>query len=224
MPNPPILLCDSDALVQLFIANNLRPLQSLKSTFHVQPSIVLEVDVELRWMKKYKNRFVAQLDKALKNGVLTKLDQSAFQSLMGTAAPGTSWGNYQALGQRYELVVQRGEAYIHAAAVCLGLPAMSNDGKAVLTLTGQMMSVATPVLRLFDLLVFCHDTGVLGIKDCDDIRSELLNNGEGIPGPFQNASFVNGSKTFPCRLKLGDAASGPFPQPANHYDPLTICP
>lgn len=224
MPNPPLLLCDSDALVQLFLANNLRPLQALKSTFHIQPTIVLEVDVELRWMKKYKNKFVPQLDKALKNGVLTKLDQSAFQSLLGTAAPGTSWGNYQSLGQRYELVVQRGEAYTHAAAVCLGLPAMSNDGKAVLTLTGQMMSVAAPVVRLFDLLVFCHENGVLTTKDCDEIRSELLINGEGLPGPFQNASFVNGAKTFPCRLKAGNAASAPFPQPANHYDPLTICP
>jgi len=224
MPNPPLLLCDSDALVQLFIANNLRPLQSLKSTYHIQPSIVLEVDIELRWMKKYKSRFVPQLDKALKNGVLTKLDPSAFQSLLSTATPGMSWGNFQALGQRYELVVQRGEAYTHAAAVSLGLPAMSNDGKAVLTLTGQMMAVAAPVLRLFDLLVFSHDNGLLSTKECDDIRSELLNNGEGLPGPFQNASFVNGAKTFPCRLKSGAAANGPFPQPANHYDPLTICP
>lgn len=224
MPNPPLLLCDSDALVQLFIANNFKPLQALKNTYHMQPSIVLEVDVELRWMRKYKNRFVPQLDKALRNGLLTKLDQGAFQSLLSTATPGMSWGNYQALGQRYELVVQRGEAYTHAAAVCLGLPAMSNDGKAVLTLKGQMMSVASPVIRLFDLLVFCHENGVLTTKECDDIRSDLLSNGEGLPGPFQNASFINGSKSFPCRLKSGDASKGPFPQPANHFDPLTICP
>ena len=224
MPNPPLLLCDSDALVQLFIANNLRPLQVLKNTFRIQPSIVLEVDVELRWMKKFKNRFVPQLDKALRNGVLMKLDQAAFQSHLGTATPGTSWGNYQVLGQRYELVVQRGEAYTHAAAVSLGLPAMSNDGKAVVTLIGQMMNVAVPVLRLFDVLVCCHDHGVLDTKECEDIRSELLNEGQGIPGPFLNASFVKGAENFPCRLRTANAASGPFPQPANHYDPLIICP
>lgn len=82
----------------------------------------------------------------------------------------------------------------------------------------------SPVLRLFDLLVFCHENGVLTTRECDDIRSELLNNGEGLPGPFQNASFVAGAKGFPCRLKAGNAASAPFPQPANYYDPLTICP
>lgn len=146
MPNPPLLLCDSDALLQLFIANNLKPLQALKTTYHMQPSIALEVDVELRWTRKYKKRFVPQLDKAMRNGVLTKLDQTSFQSLLSTATPGMSWGNYQALGQRYELVVQRGEAYTHAAAVCLGLPAMSNDQKAVFILTGQMMSVAEQFL------------------------------------------------------------------------------
>jgi hypothetical protein len=223
MPNPQLLFCDSDALVQLFLSNNLRPLQALKSTFHIQPCIVLEVEIELRWMKKHKNRFVPHLDKALKNGVLTKLDQAAFQSHLNTAIPGTSWASYQALGQRYELVVQRGEAYTHAAAVSLNFPAMSNDGKAVLVLTSQMMSVAIPVLRLFDLLVFCHANGVLDTKECDDIRTELLNNGEGIPGPFLNSSFANGATNFPCRLLMGNASSGPFPQPANHYDPLVIC-
>ncbi len=224
MPNPPLLLCDSDALVQFFLIDDLRPLQVLKSKFHIQPTIALEVDLELRWVGKHKNRFVPKLDKALKNGILARLDQSTFQGYLGTAAPGTSWGTYQALGARYYGVVQRGEAYTHAAAVSLAMPAMSNDGNAVRVLEGQMMSVAIPMLRAFDLLVFAHEFGALTTKECDDIRTELLTNGEGIPGPFQHASFVNGAKTFPCRLRVGNAAGSPYPQPTTHYDPLTIIP
>jgi hypothetical protein len=58
MSNPALLPCDSDVLVQLFLADELRPLQELKSSFDIQPVIVAEVDLELRWLGKYKNRFV----------------------------------------------------------------------------------------------------------------------------------------------------------------------
>jgi hypothetical protein len=224
MPNPPLLLCDSDALVQFFLADDVRPLQALRSTFQIQPTITLEVDLELRWLAKYKSSFVPQLDKALKHGILTKLDQGTFQGYLGTAAAGTSWGSFQALGVRYYGFVQRGEAYTHAAAVSLGMPALSNDGKAVRVLEGQMMTVAIPVLRFFDVIMFAHAFNVLTAKDCENIRSVLYKNGEGLPGPFQNASFANGAKIFPCRLRVGNAAGSPYPQPTNHYDPLTIIP
>src|SRR6267154_3417475 len=111
MPNPPLMFCDSDALVQFFLIDDLRPLQALKTQFHIQPTITLEVDLELRWLAKHKNFFVPKLDKALKHGILTKLDQGTFQGYLGTAAAGTSWGSYQALGVRYYGFVQRGEAY-----------------------------------------------------------------------------------------------------------------
>jgi hypothetical protein len=137
---------------------------------------------------------------------------------------GTSWASYQALGARYYGFVQRGEAYTHAAAVSLSMPAVSNDGKAVRVLEGQMMSVAVPVLRFFDIIIFAHQFGILTTKECEDVRSALLKNGEGIPGPFLNASFANGSKNFPCRLGAGNATGGPYPQPTNHYDLLTIIP
>jgi len=167
---------------------------------------------------------VPKLDKALKRGILTKLDQSTFQGYLGTATAGTSWGSFQALGVRYYGFVQRGEAYTHAAAVSLGMPVLSNDSTAVRVLEGQMMSVAVPVLRFFDIIIFAHAANVLTTKDCEDIRSTLLKNGEGLPGPFKNASFVNGAKIFPCRLQVGNAAGSPYPQPTNYYDPLTIIP
>lgn len=224
MPNPALLLCDSDALVQFFLVDDVRPLQALAKQFGIQPAIVPEVDLELRWLARHKDRFVAQLDKALKHGTLLALDRSTFQTYMGTATPGTSWSSYQALGMQYYGYVQRGEAYTHAAAVSLRMPALTNDLRAVRVLEAQMLNVALPVLRSFDLLTFAYELGILSIKDCEEIRHELLRHGEGIPGPFVNASFENGAKKFPCRLRQASSAETNVSTPTNHYDPISIVP
>ena len=101
MPNPALLLCDSDVLTQFFLANEVRPLRLLQESYGIQPTIVQEVDVELRWLRKYKNKFVAQLDKSLKNNTLKVLEPALFQSLLGHAAVGTSWAAFQSLGAQY---------------------------------------------------------------------------------------------------------------------------
>jgi hypothetical protein len=223
MQNPALLLCDSDALVQFLLVPDLRPLQALIANFGIQPAIVLEVDLELRWLAKHKDRFVPQLEKALKHGTLVKLDQSKFQTYLGKAKPGTSWSTYQALGMLYYGYVQRGEAYTHAAAVSLGMPAMTNDQRAVRVLQEQMLTTAIPSLRSFDLLVFAKEAGILTIKACEDIRTELLAHDEGIPGPFLHASFEDASGSFPSRLRLGSASTIAAP-PSTHYEPLFIVP
>jgi hypothetical protein len=220
MPNPALLLCDSDALVQFFIVDDLRPLQELARYFGIQPVVTIEVDMELRWLARHRDRFVSQLDKALKHGTLLKLGQAEFQKHLSVATPGTSWATFQNLGAKYYGFVQRGEAYTHAAAVALTMPALSNDQKAVFVLKSQMCQTAVPTIRTFDLLVFAKQAGILSVKDCDDIRSELLKNGEGIPGPFLHASFEDGMKLFPCRLR--EAQEQPGSDPVEHHDPLTI--
>jgi hypothetical protein len=96
MPNPALLICDSDVLVQFFLANEIRPFRQLKDLYGVQSAIVQEVDLELRWLGKHKDRFVHQLDKALKADVLRVLDPGYFQSFLSTAPAGTSWAGFQA--------------------------------------------------------------------------------------------------------------------------------
>jgi hypothetical protein len=225
MPNPAILLCDSDVLVQFFLSGDLRPLTELKTRFGIQPVVVLEVDLELRWLGKHKDRFVSPLEKALKHKTLLRLDQALFQSFLSSAAPGTSWSSYQALGAQYYGYVQRGEAYTHAAGVALGFPTASNDFKAILTLQAQMLAIPAPVLRFFDLCVFAYECGVLNLKSCEFVRSELLKHGEGLPKAFANSSFEDGLKTFRCRLRstpgsgAGAAAVG-----TNYTDPLVVIP
>jgi len=102
MPNPALLVCDSDALIQFFLADEIRPLRQLKDAYGIQPAVVQEVDLELRWLRRYKDRFVPQLDKALKSHLLQILDPSYFQSLLGAAPVGASWAGFQSLGAQYE--------------------------------------------------------------------------------------------------------------------------
>src|SRR5690242_5714582 len=139
--SPPLLICDSDALVQLFICQELRPLKLLRKAHNIQPAITMEVDTELRWLGKYKNRFVGPLEKTLKDSLLVHLDQRLFQSMLSDASPGTSWPSFQNLGGQYAKHVGRGEAFTFAAGVTLGLPALSNDFRAIQVLDGLGLSL-----------------------------------------------------------------------------------
>lgn len=220
MANPALLVCDSDALTQLFLANEVRPLRQLQGDYGVQPVIVQEVDLELRWLRKYKDRFVAPLDKALKTSVLKVLEPSLFQSLLGTAPIGASWAGFQSLGAQYEGRIHRGEAYTFAAAVTLEVPALSNDFNAIKTLEANLLALPRPILRAFDLLAFSLKTGLLELKACEAVRKELLRNGEGLPKAFMNASFDDGLKSFASRLHDGPGSGGA--SPSSFSSPLHI--
>jgi hypothetical protein len=212
MPNPALLFCDSDALAQFFIANELRPLKHLRDAYGIQPTIVQEVDLELRWLRKHKDKFVQPLEKALKSNALHVLDPGRFQSLLGSAPVGASWAGFQSLGAQYEGHIHRGEAYTFAAGVTLGLPALSNDFSAIKTLEANLLTLPTPVLRTFDLLALCFHAGCLELKACEAVRSQLLKNGEGLPKAFMHASFEDGLKHFAPRLQDGVAAPGAVSQ------------
>jgi hypothetical protein len=223
MPNPRLIICDSDALIQLFTANEIRPLKDLKSLYGIQPVIVHEVDIELRWLGHHKDRFVPQLDKAVKSGLITRLDKGLFQSLVSGAPPGASWGAFQSLGTQYLGYVDKGEAYTHAAGLVLGMPTVSNDFRAIQLLQSQMMNLPVPVLRSFDLLAFALASGTLSIQDCENARSALITSGEGVPGVFRHTSFKGGLPNFTCRLKDSTSASATTPPtPTKFSDTLFV--
>ena len=223
MPNPSLLICDSDVLVQFFLAGELRPLRDLRRLYGVQPAIVQEVDLELRWLGHYGARFVPQLDKSLKAGLLTKLDKTLFQSLLGAAPPGASWTGFQSLGAQYLGYVDKGEAYSHAAGVVLGLPSASDDFRAIRVLQFQMQNLPSPVLRSFDLLGFALESGILSSQDCEQVRSCLLKEGRWVHQAFKHASFADGMANFHLRLRDASKAGSPVPHsPAGFSDPLFI--
>jgi len=225
MPNPSLLICDSDVMVQLFIAAELRPLRELKNLYGIQPAIVQEVDVELRWVGPYGGRFVPQLDKAIKSGLIQRLDKALFQSCISTAPLGASWAAFQSLGAVYLGFVDRGEAYTHAAGVVLGLPTASDDYAAIEVLRYQMQNLPCPILRSFDLLAFALQTGILEIKECENVRSCLLRENRWVPAAFKHKSFAEGMANFRLRLRDTRFASHADPQPpATFSDPLFITP
>ena len=218
MPNPALIVCDSDALTQYFLANEIRPLKHLKDAYGIQPAIVQEVDLEMRWLQRHKDRFVPQLDKALKSSVLRILDPAYFQSLLSAAPVGASWEGFQSLGAQYEGRIHRGEAYSFAAGVTLNVPALSNDFSAIRTLQANLLTLPVPVLRSFDLLAFCFHTGLLELKACESVRNQLLKNGEGLPKAFMHASFEDGLNNFTPRIQDGEAvevAAGTYNTPLN---------
>jgi hypothetical protein len=207
MANPELIVCDSDVLVQLFLANQIEPLRHLRDEYGIQTTVVEEVDVEMRWLQNYRDRFIFQFERALRSGYLALLDKTQFQTHLGTAPVGASWESFQRLGQQYEGRVHRGEAYSFAAAVTLNVPALSNDYSAIRTLQSNFLTLPSPVLRAFDLIAFCFQTGCLSAHDCDKFRSQLLGAREPIPHPFQKASFEDGLKDFTPRLVQGEVKS-----------------
>ncbi len=223
MPNPSLLICDSDVVVQLFLANEPRPLKALKNLYGIQPVIVQEVDLELRWLGHYGNRFEYPLEKLLRSGLICRLDKSLFQSFLGSAPPGASWAGFQSLGAQYMGFVDKGEAYSHAAGVVLGMPVASDDYSAIQVLQYQMQNLPSPVLRSFDLLGFALEIEALSIQDCEKVRTCLMKEKRWVPGVFINASFEVGMTRFQLRLRDSAKASlSSSSTPTSFSDPLIL--
>ena len=202
MANPSLLVIDSDVLAQIFLTKSYTVLSHIKSDFSVQASITVEVDLELRYLGRFRDRFEKELDKALKNEVLVKLDLATFQRHLGEAPPGASWNSFQVLGRDYGRRVDRGEAYTHAAGLTLGVPTASNDFRAVQTLDANGLLLPSPVLRTFDLYSFAYESGFLRSSQVDQFRRTLLAEKEGIPKAFLKSSFEDGLKSFQPRLRV----------------------
>jgi hypothetical protein len=207
MPNPAFLLCDSDALFQFFIASELKPLQTLKNDYGIHAIIVPEVEVELYSNRKFSHRIEPILKKALARQLLEVFDKAILSRSI--AGSGLAAGQavdavnlaIQAKGNQYYQHVGRGEAYTHAAAVFLGVPALSNDGTAVRALDQAGLPLPCPVLRAFDLIVICYNDGVMSESECDSFRQKLLSENERVPREFEKSSFAGGVNNFYHRLR-----------------------
>jgi hypothetical protein len=210
MPNPCLLPCDTDALIQLFLTaahtKSLIPLRMLKDDYGIQPAIVAEVEAELMQNRKFGAKFAPELRKAVGNGTLEVLDAAAFAKYVPAHLAKGVFGNFQTLGLQYNKHAHRGESYTLAAAVTLQTPALSNDKSALDVLDFNGLVLPTPVLRTFDLVSFCYQAGALDEKHCDSVRKELAQRNEHVPGPFKNASFIDGLKYFAPRILDGARA------------------
>lgn len=213
MPNPTLLVCDSDALIQLLLIDELRPLRELKKTYGIQPTIVPEVEIEIKSIKKFdkfKPNLESRLDKAISAGTVEVFGPPVLQAFLGnqsakSVAVTATWGSIQALGGQYNVKIGTGEAYTHATAVSLSQPALSNDWQAVRVLREAGLEMPSPILRAFDLVVFLYQVGIMSEADCDSVRKTLLLfPSEALPKAFKSASFKEGLKVFSPRLADGE--------------------
>lgn len=228
MPNPALLLCDTDALIQVFMVGETRLLRLLRDRFAVQPCVVPDVDGELAWNATYRDRFDDDRRKALEAGLLVPFDAEAVGRVLPgpTAAIQVMLGRAKLVGESLNDIVDVGEAYTHAAASLLSMPAMSNDYAALKALREAKRPGASPTVRSWDLLVFGFHDGLLTTRDLDSARKQLREAGEWLPRVFRSQGCASALAQFDSRLLvLGKPAVGrQSPAPRPHEVVLNLAP
>lgn len=204
--NPPLILCDTDVIIQLFVARSVVPLRCLRDRFGVQPTVVPEVGVELQ--RRAHSDIARRYASANQNGLIKELDVPTLRAIkhcfppeIAEDSPDAVWDRIQDLGDDYYRWVDLGESYTYAASMTLRVPTTSNDGRAIKTLRNNGIPVPVPVLRAFDLIAFSVQCGAMPLDDADEIRKKLVAAPrEFVPRAFQHCGFAEGLKSFLPRL------------------------
>jgi hypothetical protein len=205
MARPDFVVCDTDALIQLFLNKDIRPLGLLRSRYRITPVIMPEVEIELGANPKYGRRIAPQVRKALTSGVLKIVNSGLLEAHYGGGTTGSlaahaAFTEIQRLGKQFQGPADLGEAYTHAAALTLKSPALSHDRTALDALSSAGFAVPPTVLRTFDLLVLFYQVGDLSEGDCDAFRQAMNVEKEFLPSPFKRTSFADGLNSFAPRL------------------------
>lgn len=228
MASPLLLFCDTDCLIQLFAVNKIAIFRWFKARYSLEAVVVPEVEAELSWHMRFRDRFEPEIRKATAAGVLRVLDYSKPEQIVSflpspSAAEAASRSIIKT-GQEYALRVGEGEAYSHAACIYLGMPLLSHDKSAINSLCLNNLRTAAPVLRVFDLLALAYQKEQLVVKDCDAIRQQLNRLNEFVPKSFRHAAFESGLRSFDQRLyELPPTAARPNPC-QSYNDPFFLDP
>ncbi len=228
---PPLLLfCDTDCLIQLFVSDKTSLLKWARYKCGLAPVIVPEVQAEITWHLKFKDKFDARLRKALTAGSLSIFDYSSPDALseffpVGVAAASASEA-ISRTGREYALRLGRGEAYSHAVCSHLGMPFLSHDVTAIDALRAGNLKTAAPVLRVFDLIVLAHRDGEMSVRDIKNFRQQLQawNSSEWMPNEFKAFSVAEGLVSYVGRLHRLAADAGEPPACQRFDHPLYLRP
>lgn len=204
-----VFIFDTDALAQIYIANQHKILHDLRSLFGVSCWMMSEVEVELRSNKRIAGLIRPLLDKSLRNGlvkVITAGDLEDF-ARMDAVRPEVTLSEIRRLASELGHHVQIGEAHTFAAAYMLGSPAVSNDANAIRVLEANGMVIPPTILRSFDLFGFALQESIIDLKAAEAIRTDLRSRSEWVPRAMQNSSFEDGLAAFKCRLSTSLAIS-----------------
>ena len=216
-PNPLLILLDSDVVFQIFLADQIPTLLHIKRKYHIQPMVVEAVDVEIRKNKKFRGRFDKVYQKSVDHETVLILDARSLPAFV-TSDARSVYESIQSTGLRYNLFMDYGESYTHAAAVILRAPVVSNDHNALRVAQKNGLDIQEPVLGTFDLVVFALQTGHLNDRDCEEIRKKLLAAGEPVYAAFKHRSFRDGLPNFYARLTDISIPAIGSPSPKSKWD------
>lgn len=228
MSNPPFLVCDADATIQLLAAGFHEQLRALRTRYGIQPVVVDVVATELRNFKKIST-IPAHFEKSIAKKVICELTLDVFrQHFAANGGPlnrgehvDRLWAAVQSLGSRYELVIDRGEAYSFAMAVELGLPVMTNDFRSIQTMRGLGNRLPEHLLRSFDLLALAVQNGTLAQREMGKMCGRLRGKKEWVPSILANQPFEDAIAAFDVRVvDTGAAPLGTPPHGALRLAPV----
>jgi hypothetical protein len=224
--NPAFIICDSSALLQLLVSGNILSLQKLKSEYGIQPLVTEAVEAELGRVLKYRFPGSAgTFRKALSHRTVALLDESVLAA--GGYRSGDSLiDRIGELALQYEVRIHRGEAHTHAAANVLAVPTLSQDIDALFKLVEAGVHIQRPILRAFDILIFCCQSGALSLADCNKARRDLLQVGETIVRCFANCSIEDGLRNFYMRIvdETRETLGAPTPVERSFDDRIYVRP
>ena len=190
--NPLLLIADTDAILQLVIADCVSLLKLLGTEYGIRATIVEAVKTELLLKAERKFApFKKSIHKALDSHTLSVLT-SPFLRESGWTDSDRAVDLITKLGTKYTDFVDRGEAFSYAAANLLKMPILSNDGAAISDLRDNRITVPTTILRAFDIVVFGFQIESRSETECDLVRQKLANSHEYLPECFVHAAFKAG--------------------------------
>lgn len=227
---PEIILVDSSSLLPLIYCGHGKLLRSIAGQYGIQFAVVQAVRSEVQRRLQPPSKFAGRQEafrKAIENGTVLVLDEDAMKARWGCLWE-TLFCRCNQEGERlYYAGLDRGEAYTYAASLALGLRVVNNDISAIRRLRKEESNIPVPYLRLWDVLLFGLQAGILSIKECDDTRSLLLRLNEGLPVCFKNASVEAGLVGYFCRLVDGSKSRLGSEHPIECFDDLgylELCP
>ncbi len=190
--NPQIIICDTDALIQIFIAREGELLKRLKRRYGIQPVIPEAVEGEItRRGLRNSSLFVPGFNKAVDNGALLLLEERIIGEFTSND-PHSTYNSIQLMGQKNAIHIGPGEAHAYAAGVVLRAPVLSNDAKAVLIADRYEIKRPPQIIRAYDVFMLFHQNGELDERECDRIRQSLLKADEAMPFQVRNKSYRDG--------------------------------
>jgi hypothetical protein len=218
--NPKLIVIDTSVLVQIIATDQIGTLRLLRSGYGVQPVIVQAVEAEISCLLNNQSKFRGrqeQLRKARGNNTLAVADREFLATIRGSGVD--AWlRQMESEGERLYLVVDRGEAFSHAASIVLGVPIATNDTSAVYRLLKSGESIPRPIIRFWDLVAFGYQVGHLDDAACDRIRQTLRKLGERMPRCFVDRSYIDGLPEFYPRLACAGHQFVGAGQPQEKFD------